>query len=188
MPSPSPVPTPPNAKAAVVVIFHHVDPAHEPAVREYLTAESLLPGYFEPMTDQLHYDEGYGKLAADMTACAQISDAIAALDPHAVFEVCQDPGVNFAGERIVVHPELGCYRSAADEGGTARVGTSTAANHLSTIRAAVTTGEGPELVLDLLDGLDRVLGGPWERDIRARLLRRHPHPTPPDGPAPERRS
>ena len=104
-----------SASAAATIIFHHLDPATEPAVRELLVEQSFLPWFGEPMTATLHTNTGYGHLHADLDVCTRMGHAIRELDPGAVFEICQDPGENIAGQRIVFHPNTASTTAPAPE-------------------------------------------------------------------------
>ena len=128
------------ASAAATIIFHHLDPATEPAVRELLIEQSFRPWFHEPMTATLHTNTGYGHLHADLEVCARMRHAIRELDPSAVFEICEDPGENFAGRRIVFHPEFGEHHSAGSRDGAALLDADLVLVHIERVRAALDTG------------------------------------------------
>ena len=163
-----------SASAAATIVFHHLDPATEPAVRELLIEQSFRPWFHKPMTATLHTNTGYGRLHADLEVCTRMGRAIRELDPSAVFEICQDPGENIAGQRIVFHPEYGEHHSAGTRDGAALLDADLVLVHLERIRAALDTGADPG---PALDGLDRAAGGPWARDLPRRNRERREDPT-----------
>ena len=69
--------------------------------------------------------------------------AIRELDPSAVFEICQDPGENFAGQRIVFHPEYGEHHSAGTRDGAALLDANLVLVHLERIRPRWTPAPTP---------------------------------------------
>ncbi len=76
--------------------------------------------------------------------------------PHLRFEVTEEPSAGHDGQRFVSTPSLGLWRSPMGAFGEAYIGEE---RLRSAVANATTTGRS------LVDVIDEILGGPWDREL-----------------------
>lgn len=148
--------------APATITFHHADPGHAPTILSALRIHGFRLEYSEAVTAPLRLFTAYGVRDASTMICTQLGTLIRRLDHSAVFTICQKLTGELVGQKLVSDPDLGDHVCPVDEEGTELLAVDTLRHTITAAREAITGGGDPA---GAFTALDRLIGGPWQRQI-----------------------
>lgn len=148
--------------APATITFHHADPDRAATILAALRIHGFRLEYHEAVTAPLHLFTQYRVRDASTMICTQLGTLIRRLDHSAVFTISQELTGEFVGQKLISDPDLGEHVCPIDEQGAELIAADTLRHTITAAREASTAGGAPA---DAFTALDRLTGGPWQRQI-----------------------
>lgn len=148
--------------APATITFHHADSGRVATILAALRIHGFRLEYSQVVTVPLRLFTQYRVRDASTMICTQLGTLIRRLDHSAVFTICQELTGEFVGQKLISDPELGEHLCPVDEEAAELIAVDTLRHTITAAREAITPGGDPA---DALAQLDRLIGGPWQRQI-----------------------